>query len=84
MFCNKRQRKAFICGKKYDNLCDFTIFMLAISIILQTATNILIINLSFYEFHAGCRAEKEEGVRQSVTSFKGASSVCDWKEITSE
>ena len=70
--------------KRSKYLCDFTIFMLAISKTLQTETNILIINLSFYEFHAGCRAEKEEGVRQSVTSFKGASSVCDWKEITSE
>jgi len=58
--------------------------MLVISIILQTTTNILIISLSFYEFHAGCRAEKEERVRQNATSFKGASSVCDWKEITSE
>lgn len=48
--------------KRSKYLCDFTIFMLAISKTLQTETNILIISLSFYEFHAGCRAEKEEGL----------------------
>jgi len=48
--------------KRSKYLCDFTIFMLAISKTLQTETNIIIINLSFYEFHAGCRAEKEEGL----------------------
>ena len=58
-------------GKKNVYLWDFTIFLHDLSKILQTATNILIINLSFYEFHADCRAEKEEGVRQSVASFKG-------------